>query len=394
MKQHFNRHPRVLHCLRSPIGGLFRHVCDLAEQQSMCGADVAVVCDSTTANAVTNQHLHRLEQICTLGVHRTSMSRKMSVSDLRARRRIIELVKYLAVHVIHGHGAKGGAYARLVAQALKQTDSAVTAIYTPHGGSLHYDPRTWNGRMILRLERILACQTDGLIFESSYSQNIYNRNVCVPECPTSIVPNGLHAHEFAPIQTQNNAADFIFVGELRHLKGVDILLHALALLLDKHPVTAVIVGDGPDAHEFKRLAKALGLGKAVSFVGAMPAWRAFSLGRCFVLPSRAESFPYIVLEAGAAAIPAILTNVGGISEITSKNSIDLLPPDDIIELKNAMTSFLARPQRFHQAANQLQLSISRRFTVEQMAEGIANTYRMSHLYSKAPANSPIQLMPA
>lgn len=393
MNQYFKRHPRVLHCLRSPVGGLFRHVCDLAEQQSLHGADVAIVSDATTANALTERHLHRLEQICTLGVHRTSMSRKISVSDLWARRRIIELAKSLSVHVIHGHGAKGGAYARLAAQALKQADRAVSAIYTPHGGSLHYDLGTWNGRVILELERILARQTDGLIFESSYSRNMYARKVCIPECLIEVIPNGLHMHEFAPIQTQDNPADFIFVGELRHLKGVDVLLHALAQLLDKHPATAVIVGDGPDARKFQSLAKALGIGDAVSFVGAMPAWRAFTLGRCFVLPSRAESFPYIVLEAGAAAMPAILTNVGGISEITSKTPIDLLQPDSVFELKNAMTSFLAGPQKFHEAANQLQASISQRFTVERMAQGVSTAYRMSHLYSNAPTGSRMQLMP-
>ena len=48
------------------------------------------------------------------------------------------LPRKLGVDVLHGHGAKGGAYARLAARKLKRKGSRVKAIYTPHGGSLHY----------------------------------------------------------------------------------------------------------------------------------------------------------------------------------------------------------------------------------------------------------------
>ena len=77
----------------------------------------------------------------------------------------------------------------------------------------------------------------------------------------------------------------------------------------------MIVGSGPDELKLKRLARKLSLGTRVSFAGPQPVRTAFARARCVVVPSRAESFPYIVLEAAAAQMPLIATDVGGIPEI-------------------------------------------------------------------------------
>ena len=74
----------------------------------------------------------------------------------------------------------------------------------------------------------------------------------------------------------------------------------------------------------------------------MPAREAFALGRALVVPSRAESFPYIVLEAAAAGLPLLATNVGGIPEIVSGTDTALLPPEDADALAQAMLRH-ARP---------------------------------------------------
>ncbi len=64
----------------------------------------------------------------------------------------------------------------------------------------------------------------------------------------------------------------------------------------------------------------------------MPARQAFALGRIMVVPSRAESFPYIVLEAAAAGKPLIATRVGGIPDMFGPLAERLVPPDDRIAL--------------------------------------------------------------
>jgi glycosyltransferase involved in cell wall biosynthesis len=83
-----------------------------------------------------------------------------------------------------------------------------------------------------------------------------------------------------------------------------VLIDAIALLAGAGKrITATIVGEGPDRSRFESLTRARGLEQLILFAGAMPARAAFALGHLLVVPSRAESLPYIVLEGAAAGVP-------------------------------------------------------------------------------------------
>src|SRR5438552_11028303 len=157
---------RILHCLRAPVGGLFRHVRDLSAEQARRGHAVGVVCDATAGDLLTEARLGSLEQHLVLGLFRTRMSRELGPSDVSAYFAIRQHAFKTGIDVIHGHGAKGGAYSRLVARALKGAGPGVVSCYTPHGGSLHYGPGSVVGRIYMHLERRLARATDALLFES------------------------------------------------------------------------------------------------------------------------------------------------------------------------------------------------------------------------------------
>jgi glycosyltransferase involved in cell wall biosynthesis len=230
------------------------------------------------------------------------------------------------------------------------------------------------GRLYIAAERRLAPLTDGLIFESAFAARCYNALVGAPRCPARVVPNGLYRHEFYEPLIADEAADFVFIGELRQLKGVDTLLNALAAHQTIFPARAIIVGSGADADDFKQLALKLGLGSTVSFLGPQPARSAFARARCVVVPSRADSFPYIVLEAAAAQMPLIATNVGGIPEIVAGTDMQLIPPGDISALAGQMRAFLAGPNAFLERARQLQEHVAARFTVEAMTREVVDFY--------------------
>src|SRR5262249_56826344 len=112
---------------------------------------------------------------------------------------------------------------------------------------------------------------------------------------------------------------------------------------DGRPVSATIVGSGPEAAEFQALARARGL--AAKFPGAVTAREAFSRGRLLVVPSRAESLPYIVLEAAAAGLPMLTTKVGGIPEIFGPHHPLLLPAGDAAKLAGGLGVALTHPAR-------------------------------------------------
>ena len=361
---------RVIHCFRAPVGGLFRHVCDLARGQSAAGIEVGLICDSSTGGSAAAERLEDISHVCALGVERVPMSRAINFSDITATRSVRNLLGACQADVVHGHGAKGGAYARIASLFTN-----ASAFYTPHGGSLHYSRRTPVGFVFLSLEQALAARTDGFIFESAYGLSAYSDKIGKPGASVKVIPNGLAEDEFHTVTPDDDARDFLFVGELRHLKGVDVLLHALAKLQVHRPISAVIVGSGPDEQEFKTLCSTLGLNGAVTFAGARPAREMFSKARMLVVPSRAESFPYIVLESAAAGLPLVATDVGGIPEIFGDQSPNLITPGNVDALTAALQDFLDTPERQHSVTIALKTRVAREFTIDRMVRDVVSFYQ-------------------
>lgn len=375
-----SRNLQIIHCLRAPVGGLFRHVVDLALEQAAVGHDVGVIFDDSTVSDAVRPQLAQLDHACKLGVRSVKMPRLPMPGDIKAYREVKAFARASGAQILHGHGAKGGAYARQAAAALRKNGQRCLGFYTPHGGSLHYSPKSMAGRLFLGLERRLALKSSGIIFESAYSASIYGDVVGKGYCQTRVIPNGLGEEEFVPVPAPAEAAPFLFIGELRHLKGVDVLLKALGGLAAAmtgergRAVRLAIVGDGPDMKTFVQLARTLGLNEQVHFLGRMPAREAFLHGHCVIVPSRAESLPYIVLEAAAAEKPLIATDVGGISEITGGSSTQLIAADDVEGLMAAMNDFLVRPDVYLERAKTLRGAVQAKFNIELMASQITDFY--------------------
>ncbi len=353
---------RILHVLRAPIGGLFRHVCDLALEQTARGHAVGVVADRSTGGESSEEALKALSAKLKLGVSRIPMSRHAGLSDIAAVRYVATHARQLNASVVHGHGAKGGAFARLGAgKALR--------VYTPHGGSLHFSRANPVGFAYLGVETMLLKRTDLALFESEYAKSIFEQKIGKPFGLSAVVHNGVRPEEFEPVTAGPNAADVLFVGELRKLKGVDVLIEAIALLKSRR---AVIVGDGPDRDAFVSLAKARGLEAQINFAGVMPARAAFTKGRILAVPSRAESLPYIVLEAIAAGMSVVATKVGGIPEIFGADANALIPPGDAAALASAIQARLADGEGAQKA--RLRSRVSNSFTVMAMTDSILGAY--------------------
>jgi glycosyltransferase involved in cell wall biosynthesis len=106
----------------------------------------------------------------------------------------------------------------------------------------------------------------------------------------------------------------------------------------------------------------------------MPARDALPLGRCLVVPSLAESFPYVVLGAGAAGMPLVATNVGGIPEIVAGTHIRLIPPGNVAALTATLHRVRERPEGALLDAKELRSAIQRKFTVEAMTDEVLAFY--------------------
>ncbi len=361
---------KILHVLRSPVGGLFRHVLDLSRAQAERGHQVGIVADASTGGERAYAAFAALSPHLALGLSRVPMSRHIGASDLSAQRHVAQRARETKADVLHGHGAKGGAYARLIGAR-----NAIR-VYTPHGGSLHYGRTSPVGLLYLTLEQVLMARTELFLFESAYGRDAFTAKIGTPRTLVRVVHNGVTESEFADVTPQGDATDVVFIGELRRLKGVDVLLDALASLARaSRPVSATIIGAGPDADQFRAQAERLGLLSSIRFAAPMPARDGFARGRVMVAPSRAESMPYIVLEAAAAAVPLITTNVGGIPEVFGPQSARLIPPGDASALAQAIRAALADPAALRNETLTLRARVKAEFSAGVMTDAILAAYR-------------------
>jgi glycosyltransferase involved in cell wall biosynthesis len=183
------------------------------------------------------------------------------------------------------------------------------------------------------------------------SRDLANRAVAMGAARTHVVYNGVDTSVFhsgsredARRQLGLGSPDplILFVGNLVPVKGLDILIDALALL-DKsgQKFQCAIVGTGPQQAELQNRIERLNLNNRVKLAGPrpleeLPLW--YQASHLVVLPSRSEGVPNVLLEAAACGRPFVASRVGGIPEIAPSDS--LLPPEDPTALADRIRSFL------------------------------------------------------
>lgn len=364
---------RIIHCFRSPVGGIFRHVRDLVKAHSDEGYEIGIICDSTTGGSYEDRLFESIKPRLSLGLYRIPMARSIAPRDLTALMKTRSIIKQIKPDVVHSHSAKGGVYGRFGSWL---ADRNIKTFYCPHGGAMHYDAASLKGKVFFAAERFLERMTTSLVFVSDYERKAYHEKVGTPICPEAIVYNGLSEEEFIPVKTRENAADFLYIGMKRDLKGPDIFLDALKIARDTsgENLTAWFVGDGPDEAKYDAQIKRLGLCDCVSVRNAMPARQAFVEAEIVVVPSRAESMPYLVLEAVSAQKPIVAVNIGGIPEIFGDRRGQLVPAENPKAMAEAMLKQHANKNRRKEAAA-FSEDLKENFSLQAMSQSVLKLYR-------------------
>ena len=370
-----DRSLRILHVFRAPLGGLFRHVIDLTRAQIMRGHDVGIFCDAATGGERAKAALEDLRPLLTLGVTRVKMRRDPNWTDLTALAALQRAYRDLQPDVLHGHGSKGGAYVRLARS--RALDSSTIRAYTPHGGSFNYQPGTALHRVYMLAEGLLARRTDLFLFESEYIAARSKAHIGAAGRLVRVVHNGISDAEFAPVVRSPDPYDLLYIGELRPAKGIETLIDALGLIrrARKSRLSLLVVGSGPSGDALQARAKQADVSDAITFVPPQPIRDVLGRGRVMVIPSHAESLPYVILEAAAAAQPLVSTNVGGIPEIFGSRASELVPPGDPRALAEAIVSKLGEPASERAAkARALSDFVRCRFSLDKMVAGVLDGY--------------------
>jgi len=191
----------------------------------------------------------------------------------------------------------------------------------------------------------------------------------------TVIPNGVDVERFAAAQPdpsvrgENGAPVVGSVGCLAARKDYPNLLEALALLDRRgRAFRAVVVGEGKERGALERQAEQLGLSSRVRFLGERPDVERLLPGMdVFVLASREEGIPNALLEAMAAARPAVATAVGGTPEVMEDGRTGwLVPPRDPDALAAALEAALSDPAEAARRGTAAQRAVRDRMSIESM----------------------------
>jgi glycosyltransferase involved in cell wall biosynthesis len=358
--------PRVLLVSQPTDGGVFRHVCDLAQGLPAHGFDVALAAPplSGPPPAATVRALPLVRA-------------PSPVRDARATWGLVRAMRALRPDIVHAHSSKAGAVARLARLLAPGTP----IVYTPHGYAHAGYFESPAQRLVYRsAERALT--------------PLASRVVCVCEAERQlalglgagprarVVYNGIGPPPDVPVHPEVAAMRergpvIATVTLLRPGKGIETLLDALPGVLSVHPgAQLAIAGTGVDREPLERRAGALGVATAVRFLGFVPETAGVLRGAdVFVSSSWAESFPYVVLEAMALARPIVATRVGGVAEAVRDGESGLLvAPRDAETLAGALARLLSDPTRAAEIGAAARSRVTTQFTRERMLESLAAVF--------------------
>jgi glycosyltransferase involved in cell wall biosynthesis len=301
------------------------------------------------------------------------------IDDVRALRRLSELLRQRRFDLVNTHSPKAGVLARLAAFA-----GGVPSVATAHGFAFNPAIRGPAGRAFsLLVEQLLAPRTQAFICVSHAVRQLAIDHRLAPPTALHTVHNGAPACEPRPdavtelerFSREGPLAGCVTV--LRPGKGVETFLAAAPRVLEQVPSARLaVIGNGTLSARLQSDAKALGLdGRLRFFPYAPPSARQLRSLDVFVLPSPWEAFPIASLEALACGVPQVATNVGGIPEAVREGTTGLLcPPGDPDRLAQCVVRLLSDSDLRARMSRASRERHRRRFTVERMLDETAAVF--------------------
>ena len=183
------------------------------------------------------------------------------------------------------------------------------------------------------------------------------------------------------LELQSHLSDpwILTIAELHPIKRLNVLIDAMSQVVRLNPnVRSIIIGEGSERDTLQAQIKKAGLDTQVFLLGNITeAARFLPAGDVFILPSKSESYGYVLHEAGLAGLPVIATNVGGIPDIITHNQTGrLIQPDSPDALAREILHFLDHSQQWQTYAKHLQTAMKSRST-QKMVDATSALYTLA-----------------
>ena len=291
------------------------------------------------------------------------------ISWLSRLRRVVKVQKPDVVHVQNPYPAAG---ARIALRGLK-----VPLVYTEHNVWQSFHPATRIANMLtFWLNDVSVAVSHGVTrsIEAFRLGRYYSKNVIT--IPNGIDPEVVRRDASRSTDVSVAAGSYGTVTHLNHSKAPDVLLAASAILRDRGvEADCYVVGDGVLARDVQRQRRDLALDR-VHLLGMRPDARAI-LARLdvFVISSRFEGLPMVLLEALALGVPVVATRAGGIGEvITDRKTGLLVPQEDPAALASAIEEVLSDEDLAHDIAAAGRELVETTFHIDSTASSLRRVY--------------------
>jgi glycosyltransferase involved in cell wall biosynthesis len=315
------------------------------------------------------------------------------LQDLRAFWRIYQTLRRWRPEIVHTHMAKAGSVGRLAALAYNRTrrgGARAYLIHTYHGHVFDGYFASRSTKVVLAIERWLAGHTDVLIAISREVKKDLLRTYAVArEEQVRLIPLGFDLDALLSIDSSDREAAraalnvpagsivVTTVGRLTAIKQHGLFLD-MAAELCRHSdrFHFVVVGDGELRAGLEQQAERLAVGTRVRFLG----WRGdlptiYGATDIFVLTSRNEGTPVALIEAMAAAVASVSTDVGGVRDVITGPDVGrLVPFGDAAALADAVQLLALDPHVRAAIGDHARSSVRRRFHATRLIEDIKGLY--------------------
>jgi glycosyltransferase involved in cell wall biosynthesis len=315
------------------------------------------------------------------------------VNDLRAFWRLYRELCRWQPDIVHTHMAKAGALARLAALFYNRTRGRVhpaKLIHTYHGHVFEGYFGSPSTRVFLLIERWLARRSHALIAISPQVKKDLLETYRVGTSPqVRQIALGFNLDRLLAVQSADRSSARALlaiadgeivvttVGRLTAIKQHSLFLDMAAdLARRRRRYVFLIVGDGELRRDLERRAESLGIAACVRFLG----WRGdlptiYAATDVFVLTSRNEGTPVALIEAMAAAVASVSTDVGGVRDvITGADLGSIVPFGDPVALADAVESLSADPSGRATIGERARASVRDRFHAKRLIEDIKGLY--------------------